>query len=338
MTAYNSVNGEWCSQNQVLLEDILRHEWGFKGFVISDWIFGVRDGVKSLQAGLDVEMPYRMIRNAPIVAALAEGLITEELVSTAVTRTIATMLKFNVGDLPVNDRSIVLCKEHLALSQEVAEKSMVLLKDDSVDGAKLLPLNLKSGSKIAMFGRLAAARNIGDGGSSDVMAPNVVTPLVGIGEHFSNCEVVHEPGLDMEGQAQLAKQSDVAIVVVGYTKEEEGEFIGDSEDTVDMVKQIPRQDDPDLAREYEKYMQENHHFAPDELRIKSRNGTFSVGGDRDSIRLLDDDVQLIRAVAKVQPRTIVVIVAGSAVVMSEWVNEVPAVLMAWYSGINGRRA
>jgi beta-glucosidase len=338
MTAYNSVNGEWCSQNDVLLADILRDEWGFAGFVISDWIFGVHDGVKSLIAGLDVEMPYRMIRNAPIVAALSEGLVTEENIASAVTRTIATMLRFNVGKLPALDRSVVLCKEHLVLSQEVAEKSMVLLKNEIVDGVKLLPLNLKSGSKIAMFGRLAAARNIGDGGSSDVMAPNVVTPLVGIGEHFSNCEVIYEPGSTLDDQVRLAKKSDVAVVVVGYTREEEGEFIGDSPDTVSMAAQIPRQDNPELAREYEKYMRENHYFAPDELRIKSRNGTFSIGGDRESLRLSDVDVELIHAVAKVQPRTIVVIVAGSAVVMSEWINEVPAVLMSWYSGINGGRA
>jgi beta-glucosidase len=338
MTAYNSVNGEWCSQNEVLLADILRREWGFAGFVISDWIFGVHDGVKSLIAGLDVEMPYRMIRNAPIVAALSEGLVTEENIASAVTRTIATMLRFNVGKLPALHRSVVLCKEHLALSQEVAEKSMVLLKNEIVDGVKLLPLNLKSGSKIAMFGRLAAARNIGDGGSSDVMAPNVVTPLVGIGEHFSNCEVIYEPGSTLDDQVRLAKKSDVAVVVVGYTREEEGEFIGDSPDTVSMAAQIPRQDNPELAREYEKYMRENHYFAPDELRIKSRNGTFSIGGDRESLRLSDVDVELIHAVAKVQPRTIVVIVAGSAVVMSEWINEVPAVLMSWYSGINGGRA
>jgi beta-glucosidase len=338
MTAYNSVNGEWCSQNEVLLADILRREWGFTGFVISDWIFGVHDGVKSLIAGLDVEMPYRMIRNAPIVAALAEGLVTEELVASAVTRTIATMLKFSVGKLPVSDRSVVLCSEHVLLSQEVAEKSMVLLKNESVDGTSLLPLNLKNNSKIAVFGRLAAVRNIGDGGSSDVMAPNVVTPLIGIREHFANCEVAHDPQVNLAAQVQQAKQSDVAIVVVGYTKEEEGEFIGDSEDTVDMVKQIPRQDDPILAGEYERYMRENHHYAPDELRIKSRNGTFSIGGDRESLRLSDVDVELIHAVAKVQPRTIVVIVAGSAVVMSEWINEVPAVLMSWYSGINGGRA
>ena len=338
MTAYNSVNGEWCSQNEVLLADILRREWGFAGFVISDWIFGVHDGVKSLIAGLDVEMPYRMIRNAPIVAALSEGLVTEELVASAVTRTLTTMLKFNVGKLPVSDRSVVLCSEHVLLSQEVAEKSMVLLKNENINGASLLPLNLKNNSKIAVFGRLAAVRNIGDGGSSDVMAPNVVTPFMGIREHFANCEVVHDPQANLATQVQQAQQSDVAVVVVGYTRDEEGEFIGDSPDTVSMAAQIPRHDDPELAREYKNYMHENHHYAPDELRIKSRNGTFSIGGDRESLRLSDADVELIHAVAKVQPRTIVVIVAGSAVVMSEWINEVPAVLMGWYSGSNGGHA
>jgi beta-glucosidase len=338
MTAYNSVNGEWCGENTALISDILRDEWGFAGFVISDWIFGLRDGVKSLQAGLDVEMPYRMIRNAPITSALAEGLITEELVGSAVARTLTTMLRFNVGKLPVSDRSVVLCDEHLALSQEVAEKSMVLLKNETVNGAALLPLNFAAGSTIGVFGRLAGVRNIGDGGSSDVMAPNVVTPLQGITEHFANCNVVHNSQESLAAQIAQAKQSDVAIIVVGYTKEEEGEFIGDSEDTAPMISLIPRQDDADLAREYEKYMHENHHYAPDELRIKSRNGTFSIGGDRESLRLMDADVQLIHSIAQVQPRTIVVIVAGSAVVMSEWINEVPAVLMGWYSGSNGGRA
>ena len=338
MTAYNSVNGEWCGENTALISDILRDEWGFTGFVISDWIFGLRDGVKSLQAGLDVEMPYRMIRNAPIVSALSEGLITEELVGSAVARTLTTMLKFNVGKLPVSDRSVVMCDEHLVLSQEVAEKSMVLLKNETVNGAALLPLNLAAGSTIGVFGRLAGVRNIGDGGSSDVMAPNVVTPLQGITEHFADCNVVHNSEETLAAQVKQAKQSDVAIIVVGYTKEEEGEFIGDSEDTAPLLSLIPRQDDPELAREYEKYMHENHHYAPDELRIKSRNGTFSIGGDRESLRLMEVDVQLISSIARVQPRTIVVIVAGSAVVMSEWIDEVPAVLMGWYSGCNGGRA
>ncbi|MGN6696182.1 MAG: glycoside hydrolase family 3 protein, partial [Aquihabitans sp.] len=62
MSAYNAVNGEWCGQSRTLLTDVLREQWGFDGFVISDWIFGLRDAGRSVAAGLDVEMPYRMIR------------------------------------------------------------------------------------------------------------------------------------------------------------------------------------------------------------------------------------------------------------------------------------
>ena len=338
MTAYNSVNGEWCGENNELISNILRGEWNFQGFVISDWIFGLRDGVKSLRAGLDVEMPYRMIRNAPIKAALSEGLVSEELVASAVTRTLTTMLKFGVGSLPKSDQSVVLSKEHLALSQEVAEKAMVLLKNEKVEATSVLPLRLSAGSKISVFGRLANVRNIGDGGSSDVMAPSVVTPLQGIAQHFTGCTIMHEVDASSDEQLEQARQSDVAIVVVGYTKEEEGEFIGDAKETAEMISLIPRQDDPELVRTYEQYINENHHFAPDELRIKSRNGTFSIGGDRESLRLPDADVELIESVARVQPRTVVVIVAGSAVIMSEWISQVPAVLMGWYSGSNGGKA
>ena len=62
MSAYNSVNGEWCGQSVQLLSDVLRDEWGFDGYVISDWILGLRDAATSVRAGLDIEMPYRMVR------------------------------------------------------------------------------------------------------------------------------------------------------------------------------------------------------------------------------------------------------------------------------------
>ena len=73
MSAYNSVNGEWCGQNRELLTDVLRGEWGFEGFVISDWIFGLRDAATSLTAGLDIEMPYRMVRAQHLAGALERG-------------------------------------------------------------------------------------------------------------------------------------------------------------------------------------------------------------------------------------------------------------------------
>ncbi|MEI8240214.1 MAG: glycoside hydrolase family 3 N-terminal domain-containing protein [Actinomycetota bacterium] len=73
MSAYNSVNGEWCGQSHQLLTDVLRDEWGFEGFVISDWILGLRDAGTSVNAGLDIEMPYRMVRQQHLPAAIAAG-------------------------------------------------------------------------------------------------------------------------------------------------------------------------------------------------------------------------------------------------------------------------
>ncbi len=73
MSAYNSVNGEWCGQNRVLLNDILRDEWDFEGCVISDWIFGLRDAPKSVMARLDVEMPYRMVRASQLPGSAGRG-------------------------------------------------------------------------------------------------------------------------------------------------------------------------------------------------------------------------------------------------------------------------
>ena len=105
MSAYNSVNGEWCGEHRELLTDILRDEWGFEGFVISDWILGLRDAGRSLRAGLDVEMPYRMIRAEHLGAALERGEVTWSEVDQAVERIVATRLRFDdVLGAPAPDR------------------------------------------------------------------------------------------------------------------------------------------------------------------------------------------------------------------------------------------
>src|SRR5205814_10067885 len=75
MSAYNSVNGEWCGQNRTLLTDILRDEWGFAGIVMSDFIWGLRDPAGSLAAGLDAEMPFAQQRAVVLGPALAAGTV-----------------------------------------------------------------------------------------------------------------------------------------------------------------------------------------------------------------------------------------------------------------------
>ncbi|MBM3639122.1 MAG: family 3 glycosyl hydrolase [Actinobacteria bacterium] len=335
MSAYNSVNGSWCGENAELLTDILREQWGFDGFVISDWIFGLRDGVKSVRNGLDVEMPYRMIRHAPIVVALESGELSMEVIDAAVERTLATMLRFNIGDRPISDASVLVSDAHRELAREAAQKSMVLLQNSAVNGVAVLPLIASALESVAVVGRLSDMRNLGDGGSSDVMAPQVVTPLAGIRGALPNVDVLHADGSDVSYAARLAEGADVAVVVVGYTKEDEGEFIGTFEDSQDLAKLFPKDPQPELETAYAAYIAEVDHELPDVMREKSRDVTFAVGGDRTSLRLRDDDVALIRAVAEHQPRTIVVIVAGSAVVMEEWRHDVPAILMSWYSGMEG---
>ncbi len=174
MSGYNSVNGECCGDNRVLLTDILRDEWGFEGFVISDWIFGMRDAAQSVKAGLDVEMPYRMVRATHLRDALSREEVTWEEVDRSVERIVSTLLRFDsVLSAPAPTYDVLACEEHRAIAREAAAKSVVLLRNEPVGGHPVLPLDASALRRIAVIGELAEIVNLGDGGSSDVWAPEV---------------------------------------------------------------------------------------------------------------------------------------------------------------------
>jgi beta-glucosidase len=336
MSAYNSVNGEWCGQDRALLSDVLRGEWDFEGFVISDWIFGVRDGPKSVQAGLDVEMPYRMVRTAELAAALDDGSLLWDDVDRSVIRTIATLIRFNhllTGPRP--DISVLACGEHRSLAREAAAKAVVLLRNEPVGHLPLLPLDPTSLRTVAIIGPLADIRNLGDGGSSDVWAPDVVTPLRGLRAALPGVDVVSDDGADVTRAAGLAAAADVAIVVVGYTKGDEGEFIGDDNSSRPLRDLLPGADDPELAGSFTASVAANP--GPDASPGVTTDGplSFATGGDRSSLQLHEADEQLILAVAQANPRLVVAVVAGSAVVMSAWAPHVPAIVQSWYAGMEG---
>jgi len=222
MSAYNSVNGDWCGQNGHLLTDVLRTEWGFSGFVISDWILGLRDAGRSLRAGLDVEMPYRMIRAGHLRADLDAGDASWAEVDRAVERVIATRLRFaDVIADPVPGRDVLASPGHRSLAREAAAKSVVLLRNEPVEGAPLLPLDVPAGGTVALIGTLATAVNLGDGGSSDVWAPEVVTVADGLHSALLGVAVRVDDGVDPQVSAALASSADVAMVVVGYTRLDE---------------------------------------------------------------------------------------------------------------------
>ena len=325
MSAYNSVNGEWCGQNHELLAAILRDEWGFTGFVISDFILGLRDAGPSLTAGLDIEMPFRMMRAQHLGNALDNHEASWALVDTAVERIVSTLLRFDAVLSTPPLPEVLGSPAHRQLAREVAARSVVLLRNEPVDDVATLPLT--GTESVGVFGRLAATINVGDGGSSDVWDLDCKTILDGLND--SALKVTYDDGTDLLQAAEVAHNVDVAIVVVGYTYLDEGEFIGQTDRS--LMQLFPPADEPDNAH---RYAQEIALLPPTVKpdRLGERAKGFSIGGDRSSLRLLGNDVALINAVAATNRRTVVVIQAGSAVVVNEWIGSVPAVLQAWYGG------
>src|SRR4029079_17873975 len=135
LSAYTAVQGEWCGQNRELLTGILRDEWGFEGFVISDWIFGLRDAATSVTAGLDIEMPYRMVRAQHLAGALERGEASWADVDRSVERIVATLLRFDPGlSAPDPPAEVLGSPANRALAREVAARSVVVLRNELIAG------------------------------------------------------------------------------------------------------------------------------------------------------------------------------------------------------------
>lgn len=333
MSAYNAVNGEWAGQSRVMLTDILRDKWGFTGFTMTDFIWGMRDAATSLRAGQDIEAPFAQQRALALGSALEAGDASWDDVERSCRRILATQLRFFAGiDDATPAPEVVAGPEHAGLAREVAATSMVLLKNDPVAGRPALPFDAAGLGRVAVVGRLADMPNTGDHGSSDVRAPYVVTALDGIRAALPGATVVHDDGSDVDAAASAAAGADAAVVVVGYTAMDEGEWVGG-----DILGR------DDLWALYPEPETDAERAVADALREVARSGGSvvggeSAGGDRASLRLRPEDVRLIRAVARRQPRTVVAIVAAGAVLIEEWKDEVPAILVAWYSGMEGGNA
>ena len=291
MSAYNKVRGEYCGHNSYLLRDILKGEWDFKGFVHSDWMNGLKNTIKGITGGLDVEMPRAKYYGRKLEKAIKLGKVPIDLVDDSVRRILHTVLKFTTKEDPQNyGTELIGCDDHVKLAREVAEKSMVLLKNQG----KILPFNPNKMESLAVIGHLADVKNTGDHGSSNVRQKNIITPLQGIKNSIGEkTKVIYNDGTDIDVAQQISQSADSVVVVVGYTYKDEGEYI------------------PRISRGL---------------------------GDRTNLGLKEDDVKLINAAAKVNEKCVVVLVGGSAILMEEWKEKVPSIVMAWYSGMEGGNA
>jgi len=289
MGAYNKFRGVQCCHSAYLLRNILKDEWGFNGFVISDFNMGVKDTVEAAEGGCDIEMASTKYYGKRLVKAVRTGQVPEATIDEAVRRIVRTILMFaEAGDpLPEYPHGLIASQEHIALALEAAEKSIVLLKNDPV----ILPWDRTVIKKLALIGKLGTVENIGDHGSSRVHPPHVVTPLKGLQKLLGpSTEIFYSNGASIAEAVKYASAADAVVFVVGYGHKDEGE------------------------------------------------NSPTVGGDRDSLQLHQDEIALIQAVASANENCAVVLISGSAILMESWKAKVPAILHAFYPGMEGGTA
>lgn len=272
MCAYVKTNGVYSCESAYLLNDLLKKQLGFDGWVMSDW-GATHSTIASAKGGLDQEMPGSEYYGAPLKAAVKSGQVTQATLDDHVRRILATMFRFGLFDKQQagtwSDR--VTTPEHAAFSREVAEQGTVLLKNQH----DILPLS--KATSIAVIGMAGSKQpKISGGGSSGMIAPYIVSPLEGIRKRTgSGAQVTYADGGDLKEAATTAHAARVAIVFV-HTNETEGK-------------------------------------------------------DRPNLRLPDKQDQLIATVAKANHHTIVVLDTGGPVLMP-WIDDVRAVIEAWYPG------
>jgi len=192
MSAYNKVNGWWCSENKTLLVDILKNEWGFQGLVVSDWV-STHTPEYAANNGLDLEMPYGEVFIADTLRKLIrEGKVSEKTIDDKVRRILRVKFLAGLFDEKIQpDTAVLSSDEHKQLALEMAEAGTVLLKNEG----NLLPLDAGKLKKIAVIGPNAALVPTGGGGSSHVSPPYSVSPLDGIKKLAGeNAKVIYAQG------------------------------------------------------------------------------------------------------------------------------------------------
>lgn len=224
MSAYNQLDGHYCDLNAHLLTDILRNEWGFSGFVESDWIFGTHAGAPAALAGLNIEMPVA-VHFRDLHGGFVNGAIDQAAIDERVREILRAQLCFSLQDTlrtpgtPIDDAAQRETPTHLALAREVARRGIVLLRNESA-----LPIDAGVHS-LVVLGRNATEENIGDDGSSDVTPSSVVTALEGLTARAgSSITVTHLPGNTLDAAAMtMVSAADLVIIVTGLQSGDEGE-------------------------------------------------------------------------------------------------------------------
>jgi beta-glucosidase len=217
MAAYNLVNGIPASENAYLLTEILRHEWGYEGVVVSDWFMSVKSTAASVNAGLDLEMPSPKWRGERLLEAVQRGEVEESTIDTSTRRLLQLLVKAGLFEHPetMPEQALDL-PEHRVLIRQAAAEGCVLLRNEQ----HLLPLQREQLTSIAVIGPNAKVAQIMGGGSAQVNAHYAITPFEGItnmaGDHVS---VRYEQGCTNH---RLQPLLDMSLLLAGKQGSEHG--------------------------------------------------------------------------------------------------------------------
>lgn len=235
MCSYNRVNGDYACENSYLLTDVLRKDFHFKGFVVSDW-GGTHSTVKASHAGLDQEQPDQNFFSDDLKKAVENGEVSQDELNDHVHRILRTMFAKGLFDNPVR-RKVPDVKGGMAIAQSLAENSIVLLKNKD----NLLPLNGANVHSVALIGGHADVGVLSGGGSAQVDPPGgspvpppksanrrfirqawmPSSPLRALKTELPNAKLSFTSGENLDEAAAAAKSADVAIVFA-YQWESEG--------------------------------------------------------------------------------------------------------------------
>ena len=310
MPAYNKVNGNYCSENEHLLNEILRGEWGFKGFTVSDW-GGTHSTMGAMLHGLNVQMTGSNYLGQPVIDSIATGALTESLVDEKVRQILRVRYAIEAIPADVANAQMTSQPESQRIALKVAEKSIVLLKNQG----GVLPLS-KDIKKIAVIGQNAVLKTQSGGVGAGVKALYEITPLQGIQKRAGNSiEVVYAPGY----------------------KNFPGRRWGPAPTTVDplVATAIDEPADPALLAEAVAAAQD----ADVVIFFGGTNKSIETeGSDRRDIKLPVGQETVVQALYEANPNLVTVLISGGPCDLQVLDQYSPAIVQGWWNGTEGGTA
>lgn len=313
MGSYNKFRGQYATENAYLINKILKGEWGFKGVLMSDW-GAVHNTMEALKNGTDLEMGtdlsmlpnpnyHKFFMGDTVLTLIKNGKVPVSLVDDKVRRILRVMFKTHMLEGDKRTPGAYNTKAHQQTALKIAEEGIVLLKNED----HILPLNKTACKTIAVIGENAARENAYGGGSSQVKAKYEITPL--------------------QGLKNLLGATAKISYAQGYKIKRNG--TADAE----MIKQaVESATKADVAVIFCGW---THGY---DYNIWADNAYDAEAADKPDMNMPFGQDELIKAVLKANPHTVVVLMGGGPIDISQWVGNCKGIIEGWYPGMEGGNA